>query len=164
MSNQGILADINLMTPNFESLLRGLNPSVAKWVQYTGWRKTWGTTYLTFQSSQSSIGFELKLHGNLYDPSQELNESHDAIYQIFKERKLEVLKTLESPVGTAPSLEKRLACIAQDLECILQYVPEQILDRSTPYADSVRTHFNNIKIACDITSDEADKWNYSPRN
>ena len=63
-----------------------------------------------------------------------------------------------------PDFKKRLACIAQDLECILQYVPQEVLDRSTPFAGSVQEHVNNIKIACDIESDEADKWNYSPSN
>ena len=63
-----------------------------------------------------------------------------------------------------PDFKKRLACIAQDLERILQYIPQEILDRPTPFADSVQTHVDNIKTACDIESDEADKWNYSPSN
>jgi hypothetical protein len=59
-------------------------------------------------------------------------------------------------------LEHRLQMIMDDLKAIREFINEneldQVFQKPTKHSDECYTHFNNIEISCDITSDESLSW------
>jgi hypothetical protein len=58
--------------------------------------------------------------------------------------------------------EQRFQLIMDDLRAIKQHLYlnnlGHLLEQPTTHCDELHTHFNNIEIACDLKSDEADTW------
>ena len=59
--------------------------------------------------------------------------------------------------------EQRFQLIMDDLRAIKQHLYLNnlgyLLEQPTKHCDELNTHFNNIEIACDLKSNEADTWN-----
>lgn len=59
-------------------------------------------------------------------------------------------------------LKHRLLMIEDDLKEIIKFIKEEnlheIFEKSTRHSDNCWTHFTNIKIACDLTSEESLSW------
>ena len=57
---------------------------------------------------------------------------------------------------------KRFELIMDDLRAIKQHLYlnnlGHLLEQPTKHCDELNTHFNNIEIACDLKSDEAETW------
>jgi hypothetical protein len=91
-----------------------------------------------------------------------LQEGNTANFQWTQDidRVIEIVEEMisdDKPIKRSEVMH-RMRMVLDDLKVIKsQFTPEE-LEVSTPYAEDLYTHFNNIEIALDLDSDESLSW------